>query len=198
MRRRSPADRGATLVEYAMLVALVVVVSLGAITSLQTSGRGELTAGGSRVGSAPDGAYYPGGSTSTTTPSGTTSTTAAPVSVQPSSLTATPASTDDGSKWIANATVTITATSSPFGGVAGVIVTGTWTLPGGGSSSTTSCTTTAPAGTCAVQRTDINDNRPTAVFTITSVTSPTATWTPGAGDATTVTVDCPGSAATCD
>ena len=197
-RLRARGDRAATLVEYALIVALVVVVSLGAITRLQTSGRNELTASGTRAGSSPDGAYYPGGSTSTTSPSGTTTTTTGSVAVQPSSLTASPPATNDGNKWIANATVTVTTTSSPFTGVAGAIVAGEWTLPDGGSTFTTSCTTTAPAGTCSVQRTDIGDNKVTAVFTITSITSPTFTWTPGPGDATTVTVACPGSPATCD
>ena len=118
--------------------------------------------------------------------------------VQPSSLTATPAPSNDGAKWIANATVTITGTTYPFSPIAGLIVTGEWTLPGGGATAVASCTTTA-SGTCVVQRTDILDSRDVAIFTITSVSGPGFYWTPGPGDVTTLVVPCsPPLSSSCD
>jgi len=41
-RRRSRGERGATLPEYALVVSLVLVVCLGAISSLERSGRSQL------------------------------------------------------------------------------------------------------------------------------------------------------------
>jgi hypothetical protein len=193
---RLRGDVGATVTEYALIVSFIVISSMGAIQVIEDGGEQRLEASDGRI-SAVDDAYYAGVATTTTAGSGTTTTTAPPDGVQPSSLTAAPAATNDGNKWIANATVTVTRTASPFSGVSGMVVTGDWTLPGGGSADTATCTTTS-AGTCTVQRTDIQDSKDTAVFTITSITGPTYTWTPGAGDVTTVTVGCPGGAATCD
>ncbi|MGQ0830346.1 MAG: Flp family type IVb pilin [Microthrixaceae bacterium] len=187
------AERGATVVEYAMAVALVLVVSIGAISRLQTSSKSELASDGTRVGSAGDNAYYPGASTTSTTTATTTTTTTPSVAVHPSSLTATPAASNNGSKWIANATVTVV--NSAGVPVPGALVQGTWSSPT--PSVTSSCTTTA-SGTCTLQRTDINDSKPTAQFDITAITGTGLSWTPSGGDATTVTVSCPGSPATCD
>lgn len=192
--RRARADHGATMVEYALILALVVVVSLGAISRTQTRSSSELSSGAGRVGSSADNSYYAGVVTTTTSPSGTTTTTAAPTAVHPASLTATPASTNDGNKWIGKATVTVRDSSNQP--VAGVLVQGDWTDPN--PSVPGECTTTAPNGTCQLQRTDINDSKATTTFTIFAVSGTGVLWTPGAGDATSVTVSCPGSAATCD
>lgn len=191
MHKATRDDRGATMVEYALAVALVVVGTIGGISKIVDSGDDVLGSSGNRVGSADDTSYYAGATTtSSTTPSSTTSTTALPgTAVQPSSITATPPPSNAGNKWIANATVAVTMSSSPFSGVAGLLVEGEWTLVGGGSVDAASCTTTA-SGTCTVQRTDIVDAKPVAVFTITAISGPGFYWTPGPGDATTLAVGC--------
>lgn len=196
MRRFRQDDAGATVIEYSLAVALVLVVSLGGIEALNDRGSDRLAASGDRAGQALDGAYYPGVVTTTTAAGATTTTVASTPGAQPSAVTASPAASNSGSKWIANATIKVTTTASPFGPVAGMVVSGVWSFPTGPTDSA-SCTTTA-AGTCTVQETDIQDNRETATFTITSITGPNFTWTPGAGDVVSVAVACPGSPTTCD
>lgn len=192
--RRLAADRGATAVEYGLIVGLIIVASLGAISSVQSGSEDHLTADAGRIGSQTDDAYYAGTSSTASTAATTTSTTAATVAVRPSSLVASPAATNDGNKWIANATVTVVDS----GGTprAGVLVQGSWTDPS--PTTAASCTTTAPSGTCQLQRTDVQDSKSTATFVISSVTGTGVTWTPSGGDATTVVVNCPGSPSTCD
>ncbi|MFP5255709.1 MAG: Flp family type IVb pilin [Acidimicrobiia bacterium] len=184
MRLRND-DRGATLVEYALLVALILVVSIGAIQRVQDDSGDKLVADEERVGTAEDNAFYASGSTTTTAPVGTTTTTAPTTAMQPSSLVASPAPNNSGNKWIAHVTVTITDSSG--NPVTGAEVQGSWTDPN--PAVATQCTTTAPSGTCSMQRTDLNDNKPTAQFTITGVTAPGYSWTVGTGS-TTVSVSC--------
>ena len=64
--RRRLQDRGAVLPEYALIIALVVVGSLGLIQNAQTRGTSRLSASGARV-TASDGAYY-AGAVATTVP----------------------------------------------------------------------------------------------------------------------------------
>ena len=188
------ADRGATLVEYAMAIALIVVVSIGVVSRLQSESEEKLGNDAGRVGSVEDNAFYASGATTTTVGSGTTTTTAGTTAVHPSQLTATPPSSNDGNKWIGSVTVKIE--DGAGNAVGGVLVTGNWTDPS--PTTTTSCTTTAPSGTCSMQRTDIQDSKPTATFGITAISGTGFTWTPSGTDATTVIVNCPGSAVTCD
>ena len=193
MRYPHANERGATLVEYALVVALVVVVLIGAITRISDSGDEKLEASGDRIGTPADNSYYAGtSSTASTTPASSTTTTSLPgQQVHPSSIAATPAPTSSSnSKWVANATVKVTLTSSPFTGIAGLLVTGEWTTEGGGPKEVQTCTTTA-SGTCTVQFTDINDSKPGATYTITSITGPGFFWTAGGpGDVTSGTVGC--------
>jgi Flp pilus assembly pilin Flp len=201
MRQPRHQDRGATLVEYAMVVSLVVVVLIGGITKITDSGDEKLEASGERVGTSEDNSYYAGtSSTSSTTPASSTTTTSLPgQQIQPSNITATPPpSSSSGNRWVANATVTVTLTTSPFTGIAGLVVTGRWT-DGSGPDEEQTCTTSA-SGTCIVQFTDIQDIRPSATFTIDSISGPGFFWTAGgAGDVTSLVVGCsPPLDASCD
>ncbi len=63
-RVRDRSERGAGLVEYALLVALIAVVCIAAVTFVGTSGSGRLGDAGAGLGSGD------GGSTSTTDPGG--------------------------------------------------------------------------------------------------------------------------------
>jgi pilus assembly protein Flp/PilA len=49
--RFSNDERGASLVEYALLVALIAVVCIGAVTFIGTSASSKLSAVGSSIGS---------------------------------------------------------------------------------------------------------------------------------------------------
>ena len=192
-RRLARHDRGVTMVEYALGVSLIVVVSIGAISSIEDSGSERLGQSGDRF-ELDDGAYYPGAPTTTTTPSGST-TSLVVTSVYPASVTASPPSSDSGNKWIANATVEVLDSSG--NPVSGAVLDGTWTLNPGGSAEPASCTTDS-SGRCILQRTDINDSKPSAELTITGVSGTGMIWTPSGLDATTLTVTCPGTPTTCD
>jgi Flp pilus assembly pilin Flp len=194
MRRhlRPRDDQGATLVEYALAVALIAAVSIGVVSQLQDDSEAKLNSDAGRIGAQVDDAYYAGVATTTTAGSGTTTTTSGAVAVHPTAITTS--ASNDGNKWIGQVTVTVKNASNV--GVAGVLVQGDWTDPN--PTVSTSCTTTAPGGSCSMQRTDIGDSKATATFTITSMTGTGVNWTPAPGDVTTATIDCPGSAASCD
>ena len=50
MRRRSRGDRGASLVEYALLVAVIAVVCIGAVTVLGKNSSNKMSTAGDAVG----------------------------------------------------------------------------------------------------------------------------------------------------
>ena len=97
-RRHLPgSERGATLVEYALIVALMVVTSLGAIKSLERNADTYYDTTSSRIGAlpttsggAPTGTSIPGSSSSTTA-APTTTTTAAPTTTTAAPTTTTTA-----------------------------------------------------------------------------------------------------------
>jgi pilus assembly protein Flp/PilA len=62
-RATNRSERGASLVEYALLVALIAVVSIVAVTFVGTSGSAKLTEGGAGIGGTGGG----GSSVTTTT-----------------------------------------------------------------------------------------------------------------------------------
>lgn len=169
LRKRLRSDAGATLVEYALLVALILVVSIGAISALEDRAdeRAGSTAG--RIGAPGDAAYYGGGTTGGSTGGSTTGPPPPPPStVTVSSITSTPPPTNDGSKWVASATITVVDGATPL---VGVIVTGSWTIegPGGGSPTTATCPT-GITGACAVQFNSIQDSKEQVRFTVTKLT----------------------------
>lgn len=123
-RRGQRSQRGATLTEYALLVSLVVVTSIGAIQRLQTQSGSYLVATGSDVGtpqplaaqlvtSVPVTPVWltqpPAPTTTTTAP---TTTTTAPTTTTTVATTTTSASTTTTS-----ASTTTTASSYPTGGI---------------------------------------------------------------------------------
>lgn len=110
--RRTSGERGATLPEYGLLIALIVVVFLGAIQRLEGSGRTQLeeregVSGGSGEISGAGFAYSGGGSGGGGggggggTPSTTT--------VDGVALPATEVGKKDGSEWVAAVTMVVTS-----------------------------------------------------------------------------------------
>ena len=135
LRRRSKgAERGATLVEYALIVSLMIVTSLGAIKSLERNADEYYDTTSSRIGAlpgtdgaAPTGTSIPGASstttavptTTTTTAPPTTTTTAAPTTTTttaPPTTTTTAAPTTTSTTIAARSRVTSTSDRSTNGG----------------------------------------------------------------------------------
>jgi pilus assembly protein Flp/PilA len=50
--KRGVCDRGASLVEYALLLALIVVVCIGAVTAFGSATDGSISRSGSSIGAA--------------------------------------------------------------------------------------------------------------------------------------------------
>lgn len=153
-------DRGATLVEYALLVALFAVVLIASVDVLQGSETDYLESSGQRIGM-PDLDASPPTSTTTTTVDGGSDTTdpseSTTVALEPPEV-----KTDEqGNNW--SATILLTFTS---GGIPqeGVTVTGSWDPSG--NHEETSCTTNS-AGECSVIRWQLNKNQvDQATFTV--------------------------------
>ena len=159
-------DRGAVLPEYALIVALLVIVSIAAILAVADTGENRLDGSDARIGLPADSANYAGGATTTTLQSSTTTTAPSGLTVHVGTLTKSPdpSQGSPASKWIAN--VTIEARDGGNALVAGVVVTGSWSSNGQGQAST--CTT-GVTGTCSVQRIDLEDSAPTETFTVTGM-----------------------------
>ncbi len=180
-------DRGATLVEYALLVGLLVVVSLGVIQNLEDKG-------GSKVASRSDGIGQPTeandlsgpGTTSPTTPP-TTAPPPSPVTVHVGTLAG--ATSTSGGDW--SATVTITVLDADGNPAQSVSVTGSWTIPGGG----TTCTTDAN-GECAITSVSMkrngNGSVPSIEFAIVNLGGAQVTYDPDSNSASSLTINNPG------
>ena len=156
-------DRGATLTEYALVFALVVVLLIGAIDQLSAGARDELSsrgetaaATGEPVGDLTVGA--PPTSVTTVTPSTTPAGDVVAANVEPIQFTT---STGTGNKW--NMSVLITVMDSTTGEpLEGAVITGSF------EGDTRSCTTDA-TGSCPLTRERIDRNTATMSFTLQSV-----------------------------
>lgn len=116
-RGRKGAERGATGVEYALIAALVLVGSLGAINTLERNADDYYDDTSSRIGSlptidgsGPTGTSIPGGSSSTTSVSVTTSTT---TTVPPTTTTTAPPTTTTAPPTTTTTAPTTTTTVAP-------------------------------------------------------------------------------------
>ena len=180
-------DRGAVLPEYALIIALVVVGSIGAIQAAQRGGTSRLAASPARI-SANDGAYYAGAVATTVPPPSTTSTTAAPIGVHLAANPTVTVADAGGNRW--QVTITLTLLDSSNNGVIGATVDGTWSDGGGGSSPVSTCTTSTSAGQCTMQFTRIRDATPSVTYTLSTITGGSFSWTPVAGGEGTVVISC--------
>jgi Flp pilus assembly pilin Flp len=185
--QRRRGDRGATLVEYAMIMALVVVVSIGAIQMVQESGEERLDSTDVRV-NADDGAYYAGGGSPPTSSGATTTAPPGPVEVHLDTNPTITVADATGNRW--QVTITFTLLDSSGDGVIGATMNGSWTDGGNGSTPVGSCTTSTGAGQCTVQYTKIRDAVQDVSFTLSTITGGTFTWVPEVPGEGSITVNC--------
>jgi Flp pilus assembly pilin Flp len=187
-------DRGATLVEYALIIALVVVASLGAIATVESRGKSQLAGSGARVTPAADSQYYASSGTPSSIPA-TTSTTTAGLAVHLGSSPTTVVQ-DDASKW--NVTVTFKIVDSTNAGVIGARLNANFN-DGSGQPTAVTCTTSTASGLCTVQLININDNATPVTLTVTSITGSGMSWDGSADPERTRSVACaPPLSAGCD
>lgn len=180
-------ERGAALVEYALLMALLVVVSLGVIQNMEDDGGSKVASRSNSIGEPTESNDLPsGGTTLPTTPPPTTPP-SGPITIHVGELsgsTATPQA-----NW--TATVTITVRDADGDPVQGATVTGEWSVPGGG----TTCSPTDADGQCsitsvAMKRTGTG-SVPSITFTIVSLAGTDMTYDPDSSTLT-VTINNPG------
>lgn len=188
-------DRGATAVEYAMGIALVVVVSLGAIGAIQDRGKARLEGSDDRITPAADGQYYAGGVTPSSSPSSSSSSTAS-VPVHLSGSPAIVVQDLGNSKW--TVTVTFTLLDGSNNGVIGARLDAEFS-DGSGPTTAVNCTTSTSQGLCTVQFNNINDNRASITLTVGSITGGGFSWSPQAPGEGSLTVGCsPPLSSSCD
>ena len=186
--------------EYALVVALLIVASLGAIKSLDRNARTYYGTTSSRIGAlpsvngaAPTGTSIPGASSTTTTAAPTTTTaapttttTAAPTTTTtaaPTTTTAAPrtyisatlGTSDTSGRGTWRPALTVTLKNSTSGAnVANAAVTVVFKRTNGTTLGTDSCTTDA-TGQCEAQISGVADSITSVVATVTAVTS-TPVW----------------------
>ncbi|MDX6234048.1 MAG: hypothetical protein QOH68_3130 [Nocardioidaceae bacterium] len=185
-RRRFLTDRGATVVEYALVMAVLGCVVVAGVKSLEGKSGTELTAQGHRIGMPEDGGAVQV-TTSTTSGPIVTTTTAAPTSAARIAGALGEATVVNGHKWVAKATFTVRAADNTV--IANATVTGTWTIDGG-SSATTSCVTNG-AGVCNVTRDKLDDDDDVALFTLTDIAGSGLSWTAGSDTPSSVVINQP-------
>src|SRR5688572_17005960 len=122
--RGEGGERGATLVEYAMLVALVAVVSIGVIQRVQDGGEEKLDESDERV-SAEDNAFYAPAASSTTIVTPSSTSTLPPITVHIALNPSVVVQDASGNKWQTTITYTILDTNGD--GVIGATISGAWT-----------------------------------------------------------------------
>jgi Flp pilus assembly pilin Flp len=163
-RWSSRRDRGASLVEYALVFGLVAILLVGAIDHLNSATHDELESRGEMAGATSDaigdlseGSVPTSVSTSTTVTGSPGDVVAA--GVEPVAVTTT---TGSGHKWNMSVLITVrdSTTGDPLGGA---IVTGSF------EGDSRSCTTDE-SGTCPLTRERIPNGTATMSFTLASVT----------------------------
>lgn len=186
--RTTRHERGATMVEYALLVSLLVVVSLGVIQSLEDKGESKVASRSDGIGQPTESNELSGpGTTSPTTPP-TSTPPPTPLTVHIGTLAGT--ASQSGNDW--SATVTITVLDADGNPAQGVTVTGAWSLPGGG----TTCSPTDATGECSItsasfQRKPDAGSVPSVTFTIVALSGANITYDPSADSSAMVTITKP-------
>lgn len=183
----SAGDRGATLVEYALIVALVMVVSISAISKVQSNGKSRLAASDARISTGTDNQYYSSAGTVPPTVPPTTATTSPPIAVHLGSSPTIQVQNAASSKW--TVTITFTLLDGSNNGVIGARLDGSFS-DGSGPSTSVNCTTSASNGLCTVQFNGINDNRSSVTFTTSSITGGSFSWQPQSPGEGILTIPC--------
>lgn len=190
VRRRSRCRRGeggATLVEYAMLVALVVVVSIGAIQMVQDNGEERLDSTDERV-NADDGAYYAGGGSPPTSSGATTTAPPGPIGIHLDTNPTVTVQPDGNNFW--QVTITFTLLDSSNDGVIGATLNGDWTGAGNPAIPDGSCSTSTSVGQCTVVISKVKEADDEVTFTVSGITGGSFTWVPATAEEGMIVVPC--------
>ena len=186
MSRRN--ERGVTAVEYALILAMIMVPLVMGVQAVQDGGASELNSSGDRIGT-PEESFVPNSPTTgvVIAPSSTTASTVPGTVV--TSATLTGSATKQGTKW--TSTVVITLFDQNSQPIAGATITGTWTA--NGNNQTTTCTTDTN-GKCTVTQWNLkmSGNGETAAntYTVGGITGTNLTIGPSV-TGTSVTVNRP-------
>jgi hypothetical protein len=176
------------MVEYALGIALILVVSMTAIARIQDRGAQRLATSDDRIAPTADNQYYAGVGTTTPPPPSSTSTTVGSNPIHIASGPQVVVQNDSNSQW--TVTVTFTIVDASNSGVIGASITGTWSDGGNGSTPGGTCSTSTTQGKCTLQFTAIKDNVKTVTFTTTSVSASGSVWQPAAAGEGNVTTAC--------
>lgn len=188
--RHARTERGATVAEYAMGVALIVVASLGAISVLEDESNEQVDTSAERIGMQDDDAFYgTGGGGGAEDPGDSTP----PPEGEETSIHLDPSpdvnvAADGNKRW--RVTVSFTILDESGNGVIGASIEGSWTDGGGGSKPVTTCSTDNSSGECTVQFTNIRDDVTEVTFDVDEITGENFQWTPQTGTEGTVVVSC--------
>lgn len=136
---RARSDRGATLVEYALGVALIAVVCIGAVQRLEDAGGSKVDDGAADRGRPSEQLYLPSSSGVIVGGGSGSSVGSGPATVEVLDIVGS-ADNDPGSDWAAAVTVRVKNVATPDLW-SGVTVSGTWYYTKGGTAMT-------QAGTC--------------------------------------------------
>lgn len=188
--RHRRTDRGATLVEYALLVALLAVASITVIQTATDGGEERLDDSDDRISAQADNSYYPGASPSSSVPLSTTTTSSSTVAVHLDPNPLVSVQPDGNNRW--RVTVTFTLLDAAGNGVIGATMDGDWVDVGQGSTPQSTCTTSTSAGQCTVQYTNIKTSSPNVTYNLTAITGGTFAWIPEAPGEGTLVVACGG------
>lgn len=181
-------DRGATLVEYAMLVGLLAVASITVIQTATDGGEERLDGSDDRISAQGDNSYYANASTSSTVPLSTTTTNASTVAVHLDPNPLVSVQPDGSNRW--RVTVTFTLLDTAGNGVIGATMDGDWVDVGQGSTPQSTCTTSTSAGQCTIQYTNIKDSSLEVTYNLSAITGGNFAWIPEAPDEGTLVVPC--------
>ncbi len=188
--RQHSRERGVTAVEYALLIAALLVPLVLGVQAVQANGGSRLDRSGHRIGT-PTESFVP--NTPTTgvivAPSSTSEPPAQTTTVTGATLQGN--ATPQSGKW--TATVIITLVDQNGQPIAGAGISGTWAIDGGGAQQATTCTTDT-GGRCTVTQWNLKRSGEvihlSTSFTLGNITGTSLTIGPGV-TGTSVTVQKP-------
>lgn len=190
-RSRFRRERAATLVEYALGVALILVPTLIAVDSLQSQARSNIATHGATAGAPdlPDAGIPASTSTTAAPPPAATSTTASS-SVTANAQIVSQSEGTSGNRWSPRVDVRA-ADASTGSTLTGVTITVTWTENPSGTVTTQQCAVPS-TGVCTFQLNNLSRKQSQAGFvdsvqlSVTAITSSSQTITYTSGSASTV------------
>ncbi len=175
MRRRN--ERGVTAVEYALILAMILLPLVLGVRAVQDRGASELNSSGDRIGT-PDESFVPNTPTTGVVVNPSSSSTPAATGTVATSVGLVGSASTQGAKW--TSTVVVTLYDQNGQPIAGASMTGEWTA--NGNQQTTTCTTDTN-GKCTVTQWNLKNGGVGEVldntYTILNITGSSLTIGPG-------------------